>query len=474
VRWYAEAPPPQPGEASLRYARALACRAVAATRGRPAGPVQLNLPFREPLEPAVVPGDALGSAPLATDGRGDRPYTGTVPSSPALDPQRVDELAAALGGCERGAVVCGPLDAAPAEAAAIARLAAALGWPLLAEPTSQLRRGAHVAVSAGAATAHSAALVAGADLFLRDADSAARLAPEAVLRFGDSPTSRPLRSWIERHRPRELVLVDPDAAWHDPGHLASRVVRAEPGPLCEALCARLPLPSGLPSAWRTAFEEAERRTQATLAAALAADPALLAARAVRELAAALPPGATLYVSNSLAVRDLDAFLPPAAEPLRVLCNRGVNGIDGMISSALGAAAAGEGPLALLTGDLAFLHDAGGLLAGRRHGLRASIVVLDDDGGGIFSLLPVAAYGDAVGFEEHFRTPHGLDLGAVSRAYGAAFSRVSSAAELRGALEKSWAHPGVSVIAVPLDRDRNIAQHRALYAAVEQAVRGVAP
>jgi 2-succinyl-5-enolpyruvyl-6-hydroxy-3-cyclohexene-1-carboxylate synthase len=450
----------------LRYARALACRAVAMAEGRPAGPVHLNLPFREPLEPVAEPAASTGELePLAVDGRGEAPYTRAemCPAAPA--PELAAALAEFLREFERGVVACGPLDATPVAAHAMARLAAVLGWPLLAEPTSQLRRGPYL---------KGAPVIATSDLFLRDEATATRLAPDCVLRFGDTPTSKPFRLWLEQHRPRASILVDPDAVWHDPSHLASSVLRVDPELLCEALLQQLGERPAPLSAWLRDFLEAELRTRTTLEAALADEDSLLEPRAVRELGEVLPDGALLYVSSSMPVRDLDAFLAPGASALRVLCNRGANGIDGMVSSALGAAAAGEGPVVLLTGDLAFLHDAGGLLAAHRHALRATIVVLDNDGGGIFSFLPIAEHGEAVGFEEYFRAPHGLDLGAVARAYGAGFTRVDSWEHFRAALKESFAEPGVSLVAVPVDRDRNVAHLRDLYRAVSEALAGGGP
>ncbi len=357
-------------------------------------------------------------------------------------------------------VACGPLDATPDTAAAVAQLAGALGWPLLAEPTSQLRRGAHVG---------QAPLIASADLLLRDEPTAARFAPDCVLRFGDNPTSKAFRLWLERQRPADVVLVDPDGVWHDPSHLASATLRVDPQALCTALVRRLGTSSRRHDEWLDTFTDADRRAQAAIDETLAQDERLLSARAVRELGDALPERALLYVSNSMPVRDLDAFLRPSAKPLRVLCNRGANGIDGMLSSALGAAAAATGPTLLLTGDLAFLHDAGGLLAAHRYGIRATVVVLDNDGGGIFSYLPVAAYGERVGFEEHFRTPHGLDLGAVARAYSARFTRASSWEHFRTALKDSFAARGVSVISLAIDPEADVAQHRAIDAAVARAL-----
>jgi 2-succinyl-5-enolpyruvyl-6-hydroxy-3-cyclohexene-1-carboxylate synthase len=463
VRWFAETPVPEAGDAALRHARSLACRAVAVAEGHPAGPVHLNLPFREPLEPVAE--SAAGAAdltPLASEGRGEAPYTRAAPSPAAPEPELAAALAEFLRQPERGVIACGPLDATPIAAWRIARLAAILGWPLLAEPTSQLRRGPYL---------KGASVISTSDLFLRDEATAARLAPDCVLRFGDTPTSKPFRLWLERHRPNSVILVDPDVVWHDPSHLVSSVLRADPELLCEALLQHLGERPAPLSAWLRDFLEAELRTHATLEDALAVEESLLEPRAVRELGEALPDGALLYVSNSMPVRDLDAFLAPGSSALRVLCNRGANGIDGMVSSALGAAAAGAGPVVLLTGDLALLHDAGGLLAARRHALRATIVVLDNDGGGIFSLLPIAKHGESVGFEEYFRAPHGLDLGAVAAAYGARFTRVGSWEQFRTALGESFEAEGVSLVAVPIDRDRNLAHGQELQRAVSEALAG---
>jgi 2-succinyl-5-enolpyruvyl-6-hydroxy-3-cyclohexene-1-carboxylate synthase len=197
---------------------------------------------------------------------------------------------------------------------------------------------------------------------------------------------------------------------------------------------------------------------------------------VRELADALPDGAALFVSNSMPVRDLDSFLPPSEKRLRVLCNRGANGIDGIVSSALGASAALPGPLALLTGDLAFLHDLGGLLAAKRHGLDATIVVVNNDGGGIFRFLPVAAHREAVDFDALFATPHGLDLGRAAALFGATHTCARDWADVRRALDAGLGGRGLHVLEVRVDPEANVERHRALWAAVSAALRagGVAP
>jgi 2-succinyl-5-enolpyruvyl-6-hydroxy-3-cyclohexene-1-carboxylate synthase len=470
VRWFAEAALPSADGEMLRYARALASRAVAVARRRPAGPVHLNLPFRKPLEPVTVPGDVPADLrerdPLAAAGRGEAAFTEVVEPLTIAPPDVVARIAELVRAHPRGVIACGPVDTGDALSAAVCELAQRADWPVLAEPTSQLRRGPHT---------ERAAIVATSDLFLRDEAFAAAHAPDVVLRIGATPTSAAQRSWLERHQPPHLLLVDPEHAWNEPSHLASQVLAVDPTRLCRELCDALDQsPAPERGAWREAFREADRRAEAAIDAVLADDEALFEPRAVRELAAALPDDALLYVSNSMPVRDLDMFLPIASRPLRVLCNRGANGIDGMTSSALGAAAAQCGPVVLLTGDLAFAHDLGGLLAARRHELRATIVVLNNDGGGIFSFLPIAEYGDSVDFEANFRTPLGLDFEPAAATFGVKFTRVDSWEHFRSALKEGIGGRETAIIEVPIDRDRSVAHHRAVERAVCAALHHEAP
>ncbi len=271
----------------------------------------------------------------------------------------------------------------------------------------------------------------------------------------------------------KLWLVDPDGRFADPTHRAAEILRFEPERLCSALASALERRADVAAdperaAWRTRFAAAERRTRAALAAGLAADERLLGPRAVAELCDALPPRATLFVSNSLPVRALDAVLPPSIRPLHVLANRGASGIDGIVSSALGAAATGAAPLVLLTGDLAFLHDLGGFVAAVRQRISATIVVVNNDGGGIFSQLPVAAHREAVGFDPLFTTPHGLELAHAARLFGASFARVGSWEELRLALKHALGAAGLSIVEIPVDRELDTEARRRLFANAARA------
>lgn len=456
VRWFAEAPVPTTD--LVRYARALGSRAAAVSQGSPPGPVHLNLPFREPLDPRAIREDreALADDELARLGRPTRPYTDVRRSRKIPSTALIGELATRIREVERGVISCGPMDAGPSFAEAVSALANAAGWPLIADGASGLR--------SGPATA---SLLGTADLLLRDPAFCQRFAPEFVLRLGDAPTSKALRLWLEAQPPREFLRVDPYASWHDPSHLSSEVVDADPEVLCRALASALGAPPAA-SNWLHQLRASDERAERALADALAAEDALFEPRAVRELAELLPADTLLYVASSMPIRDLDAFLPCSDQPLRVLCNRGANGIDGLVSSALGAAHASARPVMLLIGDVALAHDVSGLIASRRLPDSLTIVAFDNGGGGIFSYLPIASHGERVRFDEQFLTPPELDLPALCGAAGARYVEIQSYPALRAEVKESLSSSGVSLLHISVDRQANLEHVRMLAALAARA------
>jgi 2-succinyl-5-enolpyruvyl-6-hydroxy-3-cyclohexene-1-carboxylate synthase len=467
VRFFHEAPLPEPSETLLVHARTLAARAARAAGGPPAGPAHLNLPFREPLHPEPVDAEALAalaaSRPEALAGRPrGAAFTATEASVPRPTAATLDALAERIRSTERGVLVCGPLDADPHLADGLGRLARAARWPLLADALSGVRSGSHVKESP---------LLASYDALLRDGALARQLAPAFALRFGDTPTSKATRLWLASLRDAEQVLVDPDGAWQDPEGAAHRVLGADPAALVEGLLARLDAgpPTRSAGPWLASWTRAEADATAACTPVVENEP-LLEPQALRILAETLPDGATLFVSSSMPVRDADGFLPVSEKRLRVLANRGANGIDGVSSSALGAAAAGDEPTALVIGDLALLHDLGGLLAAARHGLRLPVVVFQNDGGGIFSYLPIAAHGEAVAFEEHFRVPHGVRVREIARLFELGYERADDAEGLREAFAAALRARRSTLIEVPVDRDASVEHHRRLWGAMAAAAR----
>lgn len=445
-----EAAPGEPVDgARLRWIRTLACRAYwTAVTGRP-GPVHLNFALREPLvAPAELPHDHSGRP----DGR---PFVTRLAPTAQLAPDALAAVAEVVARAPHGVIVAGREERTADLPAAIAAFAAATGYPVLADPLSGARSGA-------AAIAHY-------DALLRDEGFAAARQPQLVVRVGDLPTSKPLRTWLAALEDATHVVLDPDGAWPDPDGRIDLSLGLDPASTLFALASRpsrtaagggseAPPDPGWLDAWRSADDAAAAAVAATLGDGLS-EP-----RVAAELGALLPREALVFVASSMPVRDVETFWPAREAPPRVLANRGANGIDGTVASAYGAAATRQGPVVLLIGDVATVHDLGGLLAGARHAIPLTIVVLNNDGGGIFDFLPVATQTDV--FEEHVATPVALDLAAAAALVGAVHRRVETLDELRGALESS---AGTTIVEVRSDRAENVALHRRVWAAVAAAI-----
>lgn len=462
VKWFAEMPLPHDG--LIHHARAQARRAYLSAVEGPAGPVHINFPFREPLLPEARPfvADDDDAASTRAGTESEKPPAVLGQARPPLDAVR--PLADVLAKAQRGLIVCGPQED-PALARAVTRLAARLGFPVLADPLSQVRCGPH-----------SKELVIDAyDAFLRDPGFAAAHAPDLVLRFGAPPTSKALTLYLESHlkdgRSR-LVLVDP-FAWRDPSHRAWQVVRADAVSTCEALEEALaqagsaalsePLRQRWTETWQLANAAAR---QACTETALKMD-AFFEGSVFVHLAELLPEGAALFAGNSMPVRDLDTFFPVLDRPVRMMANRGANGIDGVVSSALGASAATDDPLVLVIGDLSFLHDLGGLLAAKEHRGSATIVLVNNDGGGIFSFLPQTSRPDQ--FEALFGTPTGVAYHPVAEMFGVRFETARDWDHFRTLVKTGLARAGVDIIEIKTDRSANVDLHRRVWQAVSRAV-----
>jgi 2-succinyl-5-enolpyruvyl-6-hydroxy-3-cyclohexene-1-carboxylate synthase len=400
--------------------------------------VHLNFPLREPLAPerqeldeSIWRGRAEG-----------RPWATVQEGGPDLDAAQVEDLGIRVAGAERGAIVAGSVRGDPPLAAL--RLAEAAGWPLLADATSGLRSGGH----------DRSHVIAHYDVLLRAESFAARHDADLVIRVGDTPTSKPLRAWLGI---TEQVVVDPDLTWHEPTRAAHTFVRARPDALCARLAeAAAPAEGGWLDSWR--------RADALVPPALAGTPEPFEPRVWTAAAEAAPAGALLWVASSMPIRDAEAFLPSGDTELRVLANRGANGIDGTIAAAAGAALADGEPIVALIGDVALVHDLGGLLAARRLGAELTIVCANNGGGGIFDYLPVAGAAEPGEYEEHIATPTGVDLERVAALADLPYTRAGSAAEVADGVRR-----GPGLIEAPTDRARNVELHRDLCRRVEAAL-----
>jgi len=506
AKWFFEVGVHEAGVEQLRWMRTLACRAYwTALEGSP-GAVHLNFPLREPL---------VSEDPLPEDASGRRdgaPYVRRAPVGPqpaAVVAARADPrpdadpgsgaglglgapdttLQELVAGARRGVLVAGRHERETGLGAAAAAFATAAGWPLLADPLSGARRGE-------AAIAHY-------DALLRDDAFAGAPAPDLVVRVGDLPVSKPLRRWLAGLDGVHQVALDLEGAWQDPASVLSESLALEPAAALSQLSAWLAGAAGRRArpdedwlaSWRSADERAAEAIDGVIGGGELSEPLVAA-----ELGVLLPADATLFVASSMPVRDVETFWPVRADPPRVLCNRGANGIDGTVSSAFGAAAHGPGPAVLLIGDVALAYDIGGLLAARRLGLKLTIVLLDNGGGGIFDFLAVSGASMALvpeadasaheqlaggstgsdgpgeqfgGVEDiytrHIATPTGLGFARAAALYGLAHERVATTSALRAALERSLSPAaGSTILQVQTDRARNVELHRRVWSAVSLA------
>jgi 2-succinyl-5-enolpyruvyl-6-hydroxy-3-cyclohexene-1-carboxylate synthase len=360
-----------------------------------------------------------------------------------LDPDALEVLTRALDR-QRGVIIAG---AGAGDADAVHELAAAAGWPVLADPRSGCRiPGPHT--------------VAAFDDLLRHPGFAADHTPEVVLRLGQQPASKVLAQWLAASG-AEQVQVTASAAWVDPEATAARRLVADPGALCRDLSKRLSGGAGTP--WAARWRRAEERAQRAIAAVVGAYDRPTEPGLARALVAALPDGSTLVSSSSMPVRDVEWYSAPRAG-VRHLSNRGANGIDGVVSTAVGVALATGGPTALLIGDIALLHDTNGLLGLHARDADLTVVVVDNDGGGIFSFLPQAASVERTRFEQLFGTPHGVDPLALAAAHGLSTAEVEQLEDL-GTLIGG----GPRVVRVRTDRAANVAVHQAIHDAVSAAL-----
>jgi 2-succinyl-5-enolpyruvyl-6-hydroxy-3-cyclohexene-1-carboxylate synthase len=509
VRW--EVHPGPPELAAAWSWRSLASRSFAEACGgahRP-GPVHLNLAFREPLvgsAAAVLQGTPDGAADAAIEaalgagagpdrvralrllrrGRADGgPWHSRASTGPGLSPPPIGavDLLAAAG--ERGLIVAG---AGAGDPEAVWALSKATGWPVLATPQSGCRL-------PGA--------IASADALVRT-EVVRWWRPDLVVRLGAPWASRVLNEWLAGLSCTQ-VLVDPGGTWAAPDRPPGEVIVASPELVCQEAAARVKAGSSdyWEGSWARQWSLVERTAQAAIDAALAAEDGLTEPAIARTLLEKSPAGATIFASSSMPVREVEWWSQPRAG-VRVLANRGANGIDGVLSTALGVATSllpvparplrperagaeaagpsasmmaatpepGPAPVVALVGDLAFLYDATALLAGARAGVDLDVIVVDNDGGGIFSFLPQASGQPPERFERLWGTAHGADLVAVARGYGAAAEELDDLKSLATCMAGGGAGNGLRVFVAKTDRAANVAVHQRLNRAVEKAVQSV--
>lgn len=440
TRWFCEVGTHEADDVGLLHMRATGCRAFAEARdGR--GPVQLNLSWRDPLGPEPEPDAVSAGDALALEGRsGARPLT--VPISPREPTaELIESLAEAVARAERPLIVVGR-GPSPVAVPAIARLAEAAAAPVLADVTSQLRFGSPLAASP--------LLIGFYDLITRSPPRS--LESDLILRFGDMPTSKPLRAWVEATGADQIV-IDPPGRWNEPSRRAGAFVRVEAAAAAERIASALE--GAADASWSASWSAAESAAREAVDSEVGSGPELSEPAVHQTLAECFEEGDNLLLASSMPIRDAETFMRGGSDRVRVFSNRGANGIDGTVSTAAGIARASGAPTWIVLGDLALAYDLGGLASlPPADEAPMRIVVLDNGGGGIFDFLPQASQVEPDRFRRLFTTPAALDHAKVAALFDLDYVEIEGLSEL-GALRGER-----NVLArVPIERAGNVALHQ---------------
>ncbi len=435
VRLFLDPGPAAATPEGLKQIREIGVEAAHQALGQNPGPVHINLPLREPLTPEKIAEPSY------------RHHNIPAPNQQLQIDSKQLERVTEIMSQGPGIIICGPSNAEAGVAQAVAELARRLHLPVLADPLSNLRFGAH---------GHSN-IISNYDGFLHHQGFLAQSRPAWVLRFGAIPISKTLMQYLQQHSP-ETILCAPRGDWPDPLHQTREIVRTHPIDLCNRLMETELQPA--PDKWLKQFQQIEQLT-GTVQPANDSDQTC-EDLTVQQLIHALPDGAVLFSGNSLPIRHLDRWSGCATKSVRIVANRGASGIDGNISSLLGLGAASKRKVFALLGDLAFYHDMNGLLAAK--GIDGVIVLLNNGGGGIFSHLPQAQLEQ---FESHWLTPTNLDFSKAAELYGVNFNRITKQSEFTPALEVAAAEPGLSLLEVIIDRKHALARHQTWLTAIKE-------
>lgn len=425
VRWAHDLGLPSADAGELRYVRATAQRAYAIARDEQ-GPVHLNFPFDKPLDPTAPPSRSAKVEATAV----------YQPLLRVPDPHAVTALVRRIEAAARPIFVVGSSRTAPRWAHLLVEVARRVGAPILAEATSQLRFG------------ELADEIVAPDLVVAQRERADALRPDLVVQLGRAPLNWPMIRWLDCFDGARVIISEDRAC--DPDATAEMIFIGDEHRTLDALRQRLP-ESNAPAQWRLEFAQHGQRAMAHVKKAMA-DAPLVDASVAHDLAVALPDGAALVLSSSMPLREFETFAPPRKEALTVVCNRGLNGIDGVVSTAFGVAISHDGPTVLLIGDVAMSHDLAALQLAGRLGAKLTAVIVDNGGGAIFDHLPIAASsGRDTMFERHFSTAPGLNWEGAAQLFGVKVTAVSERSAFVPTLLESLDAPGVHLIVVRTDR-----------------------
>jgi 2-succinyl-5-enolpyruvyl-6-hydroxy-3-cyclohexene-1-carboxylate synthase len=446
VKWFVEMAPPEKTDDMIRYARTVCARASATASSYPAGPVHLNFPFREPLIPQMD--ETIFELPERTGG-----YVDIQTGHLSLSDDNFKKISDELSAYQNGIIICGQLDS-DGFADEVISLAEKLKFPIIADPLSQLRSGDH--------DGHY--IIDAYDAFLRNEDAKEALKPDVIIRFGAMPVSKALTIFIKENRNARQFVIDSGAGWREPSMSASDMLYCDEAVFCNKVGTLIPSASA-DTAYLETWLSANEIAQEQLAAVSKIEE-LSEGKLFHKLMAMLPEGATLFVGNSMPIRDLDSFFLFNNKKIRVMANRGANGIDGVVSTALGAASVSQ-PCYLVLGDLTFYHDMNGLLAAKLYELNINILLINNNGGGIFSFLPQA--NEPKHFEKLFGTPLDIDFRHAVEMYNGKYDLIKDWNHFSQVFNENQSICGLKVMEIQTNRDVNLTEHRDLWKSVSREI-----
>ncbi|WP_102335662.1 2-succinyl-5-enolpyruvyl-6-hydroxy-3-cyclohexene-1-carboxylic-acid synthase [Salimicrobium jeotgali] len=442
TKWFHDMMIPEAG--MEMYARKQAARSVEESLRNHPGPVQINFPLREPLMPDFS---------ISGLWRGERTFSPFTRGKLRVEEGELQRLAGRFQNRGKGVIVCGP-QTDSSLVPAIEKLAKALDVPVFADPLSQLR-------TAGFSEEY---IITHYDSLLRsERFNALLLEADYVVRFGAMPVSKAYLKWVQRAGDTEMFVVDSDSGYRDPSGVAGEFIWSDPASFCEDILPFLETPE---DSWRAFLKSLDELAAETMFHK--EEEGLYEGDAVHDLAPLLRKNSVLFVGNSMPIRDVDTFFPAMDTNVSILANRGANGIDGVTSAAAGTAASGRA-VTLLTGDVSFFHDMNGLLAVKQYDLDLTIVVFNNNGGGIFSYLPQA--GQTEHYEALFGTPLNINLEEATRMYGGSHRRVEEREGFIAAVQEAQAERGLSVVEAAVSREDHVANHRNKWTSLDRQITG---
>jgi 2-succinyl-5-enolpyruvyl-6-hydroxy-3-cyclohexene-1-carboxylate synthase len=444
VKWFAEMAIPEVNEELLYYVRTTASRAVSTSIQAPAGPVHLNFPFREPLIPILEPSpfEQSKQAVISNPGR------------LILQHGDVEKIGMELEKHRKGLIICGVIDE-PEFIQSVLTLSKRLGYPILADPLSQLRSGNY----------NGDYIIDSYDAILKNAIEVEWISPEVIIRFGGMPVSKPLSLFMKKLQNVKHYIVDGGSGWRDPVKMGTHMLHADEIAFCQSITSYVK--ENMDTKWLELWQQLNENARNIVIQTISDIQELDEGKVILELTKRVPNNCTLFVGNSMPIRDVDTFFHFNQKNIRLMANRGANGIDGVVSSALGASVYAEN-LFLIIGDLSFFHDLNGLLAAKMHHLNVTIIVINNNGGGIFSFLPQA--NESKKFENLFGTPIDIDFGHAVHMYGGKYHKVQDWKEFHESIYNAIQTAGLNVIEVPTNREQNVEIHREMWNRVSQEMK----